>query len=595
VIGFLHPWVLIGLPLAAVPLILHLVQRRDPPTVEFPAVRYLVQVTEEHQRRLRLRHWLLLLVRTVLILALIVAAAGPSAPLREAASHSPSALVLIVDDSPSSGAVLAGSPRLSELRAAARRILEKATPSDVLWLLTSDLVARRGAPVELLRIVDSLSPSMKRLDLGRAVSLAGEVLATDPRPGGIVVLSDMQATALSPATTSVPVVVGRSAEPPPLNVGLTRLEMGAQPWTPEGGTVIVTAGGDSGAAAPVAVSLGDRPGRQALVPTGGSNSFALAGAIPGWWTIRASKSPDELRVDDDRVGLVRVAPIARGVWDPADRYVGAAAEVLVGSGRLGRGTELSLGELGPGASVVIPPADPALLGALNRSLERRGAGWRFGALAVTPTVSDSGPLLGRVQVLRRYRLESLRSGVTTGVIATAGGGPWIVRSGNLVLLGSRLDPAWTTLPLSASFMPFMDALVNRLARGPITLLEGTPGEPVLLPDAVSEVTRTDQRWRVEGGGGFTPPLPGIYYLLTGRDTVGGISVNVDARESALAQARDATIEGLWRGARVTRLANAGGAAFAGAGRASLQDALLWLALALMLAEVALASGHRRSA
>ena len=74
--GFLAPWVLAALPLALVPVILHLIQRRDPPTVEFPAVRYLVQVTEEHQRRLRLRHLLLLIVRTLLIILLIVLLAG---------------------------------------------------------------------------------------------------------------------------------------------------------------------------------------------------------------------------------------------------------------------------------------------------------------------------------------------------------------------------------------------------------------------------------------------------------------------------------------------------------------------------------------
>lgn len=594
-IGFLHPWVLLGLPFAAVPLILHLIQRRDPPTVEFPAVRYLVQVTQEHQRRLRLRHWLLLLVRTLLILALVLAAAGPSAPIREAASHSPSALVLVVDDSPSSGAILSGTARLNQLRTTARRILDRATPSDALWLITSDRVARRGAPVELIHAVDSLSPSVMRLDLGRAVSLAGEVLATDSRPGGIVVLSDLQETALSPASPNVPVVVAGPEEPPSPNVGLTRLDAGAQPWTPEGGTVIVTASGDSGIPAPVSVGLGDRPGRQALVPAGGSASFALAGTAPGWWTLRASKSPDELRADDDRVGLVRVSSVARGNWDPGDRYLGAAADVLVASGRLAQGPELSLGRLGPGASVILPPADPALVGALNRALERRGAGWRFGTLVVTPTISDSGPLLGRVQVLRRYTLEPLRSGATSGVIARAGGTPWIVKSGDLVLLGSRLDPQWTSLPLSASFMPFMDALVNRLARGSLVLLEGAPGEQVLLPDAVTEVTRIGRRWRVEGGGGFRPTLPGIYYLLAGRDTVGGVSVNVDPRESALAPARNAAIESLWRGARVIRLTDAPAAAFAGAGRASLQGALLWLALALMLCEVALASGHRRSA
>ena len=594
-IGFLHPWVLLGLPLAAVPLILHLIQRRDPPTVEFPAVRYLVQVTEEHQRRLRLRNLLLLLARTLVVLCIVLAAAGPTAPLRRATSHTPSALVVVLDDSPSSGAVVGGVPRLNQLKLAARAILARAMPADALWLLTSDGIARRGSPTELLEALDSLRPSVRRMDLGRSVTQAGDVLATDRRPGGIVVLTDLQQTALSPAAPRVPLFVGRPEGAPPKNVGLSGLALGAQPWTPEGGVAIVAARGDSGAPVPVTAAIGDRPGRQALIPVGGGAAFRLPGVPPGWWTVRAAKTPDELRADDERVELLRVAPIARATWDPGERYLAAAADVLVASGRLARGNELTLGTLGPGPSVIEPPADPALLGALNRSLERRGSGWRYGTTAVTPVLSDSGAVVGRVQIFRRLALEPVRAGASAGVVATAGGAPWVVRSGAMVLLGSRLDPAWTALPVSAGFMPFMDAVVNRLARGPLALLQGAPGDPVLVPDDVTEVVEGARRWRVEGGAAFRAPGPGVYYLLAGSDTVGGISVNTDSLESQLTPASDGAVEALWRGSRVVDLADAPDAAFAGSGRGSLQPPLLWMALLLMLAEVALASGVRRAA
>ena len=62
--SFLHPWMLAGLAAAAIPIILHLIARRQPPTVVFPAVRYLLDTTREHQHRLRFRNLLLLLVRT---------------------------------------------------------------------------------------------------------------------------------------------------------------------------------------------------------------------------------------------------------------------------------------------------------------------------------------------------------------------------------------------------------------------------------------------------------------------------------------------------------------------------------------------------
>ncbi|MEO8633929.1 MAG: VWA domain-containing protein [Gemmatimonadales bacterium] len=593
--GFLQPWVLLGLPLAGLPLLLHLIQRRDPPTVEFPAVRYLVQVTQEHQRRLRLRHLLLLLVRTALILALVLASAGPSAALRQAASHAPSALVVILDNSPSSGAIVDGTPRLEELRLAARRILARATPADALWLVGSDGLARRGSSAELTRAVDSLETVSRRLDLGQAVQLAAGVVATDQRPGAIVLLSDLQATALSPAAIHTPLLVAHPASAPPHNLGVTQLRPSAAPWTPSGGEVTVGVEGDSGAPAPVTVTLADRPGRQALILAGAASSFSLDGTVPGWWTVRAAKAPDELRIDDDRVGLIRVAPVARVAWNPADSYLDAALGVLETDGRLRRGTDLTVGTLGVGASVVMPPADPAQLGAMNRALERRDIGWRYGALIASPAMTDSGALVGREAVARRYLLEPRRASATSGVLATVGRMPWLVRSGDVVLLGSRLEPAWTGFPLRAGFLPFMDAVVNRLARGDLALQNAAPGDPVLVPDLVTGVTQGDRHWTVEGGAAFRAPSPGVYFLLSGRDTVGGISVNVDARESHLAVATGAQVTNLWPGSRVMSLTDAPAAAFAGAGRASLQGPLLWLALLLGLLELLLASGQRARA
>ena len=184
-IGFLHPWALAGLAAAAIPVLLHLLARREPPTVVFPAVRYLITTTREHQRRLKLQHLLLLLLRTLLIVALVLAAAGPTLPRSGVAGHAPSALVLVVDNSPSSGVVVAGAPRLAQLQAAARQVLARATPDDALWLLAADGVPRRGDRQTLLdasgRAAGLLPPSGSR----RGAGVAGEVLATESRPGEI--------------------------------------------------------------------------------------------------------------------------------------------------------------------------------------------------------------------------------------------------------------------------------------------------------------------------------------------------------------------------------------------------------------------------
>ena len=591
-IGFLHPWVLAGLAAAAVPILLHLLARREPPTVVFPAVRYLVTTTREHQRRLKLQNWLLLLLRTLLVAALVMAAAGPTVPLSGVPGHAPSALVLMVDNSPSSGAVVGGTPQLRQLIAAGRQVLARATPDDALWLVTADGIPRRGDRATVTELLNGLKVSPRRLELGSAITLAGDVLSSEARPGEIVLLTDLQASALSPAEPSAPLLIGRPAIAPPLNVGLGAIETGTQPWSSDGGRVSVTLVGDSAGQVPVTARLAERPGRQALGHVGSSVSFALAGRSSGWWPVTAEVDPDEFRLDDRRVTAVRIAPVARVSWDTSSRFIAAAAEVLAANRRIARGREVTVGALAAGSSVVQPPADPAELGALNRALAARGINWSYGTLRTEPAFTDSGAVVGRQRVTRRYTLLSTGSG-RTGVLATVSGAPWIARDGRVVLLGSRLDPGWTDLPVSAGFMPFMDVLLNRLARGEAALEHGAPGDPVPLPDLVTDVRQNQREWRVEGGGQFQPPETGLYYLLAGRDTVGALSVNPDPRESRLARATDSEARRLWKGARVVPLEEAGDAAFSSASRGDLRGPLLWLAFLVGMMEVGLASAWRR--
>ncbi len=591
-IGFLHPWMLAGLVAAAIPILLHLLARREPPTVVFPAVRYLVTTTREHQRRLKLQNWLLLLLRTLLVATLVMAAAGPTVPLSGVPGHAPSALVLILDNSPSSGTMAGGSPQLAQLVATARQILARATPDDALWLVASDGIPRRGDPAALGELLEALAVSPRRMELGAAIALAGEVLEAETRPGEIVLLTDLQASALSAAAPSAPLLVGRPGTPPPPNTGIGQIETGTQPWSSDGGRVSIVLVGDSGESVPVSAKLGNRPERQALGRVGGTVALTLPGVPAGWWTLTTALDPDEFRLDDQRVAAVRVAPVARVSWDSTSRFVAAASEVLASNGRIRRGQEVTLGGLARGASVVQPPDDPAEVGALNRALSARGVGWSFGRMSTALVFSDSGAVVPRQRVTRRYALQPTGSG-RTGVLATVNGAPWIVRDGNVILIGSRLDPAWTDLPVSAGFMPFMDVLLNRLARGEAALGDGAPGDPVPLPDLVTTVRQGENEWRVEGGGLFQPSDAGVHYLLAGRDTVGAISVNPDPRESRLERATDGQVRRLWRGARLVPLEDAPDIAFSSASRGDLRGPLLWFALLAGLAEVGLASAWRR--
>ena len=149
-IGFLHPWALLGLAAAGIPVLLHLLARREPPTVVFPAVRYLIATTREHQRRLKLQNLLLLLLRTLLVIAPRprggrphAAAPRRSRPCAERAGADRGQLA----EQRRGGRWLAPAGRPAGCGRA--RVLGRATPQDALWLITADGVPQRGDPATL--------------------------------------------------------------------------------------------------------------------------------------------------------------------------------------------------------------------------------------------------------------------------------------------------------------------------------------------------------------------------------------------------------------------------------------------------------------
>ena len=103
--SFLSPLFLFAAAAVAVPLVLHLFHRQEGQRVVFPALRYLLRTEKEHARRIRLRQLLLLLLRCAVIVLLALAGARMVLAGRGAA-HPPTAVVVLLDNSLSSGRVL---------------------------------------------------------------------------------------------------------------------------------------------------------------------------------------------------------------------------------------------------------------------------------------------------------------------------------------------------------------------------------------------------------------------------------------------------------------------------------------------------------
>jgi len=280
---FLHPLALLGLAAAAIPALLHLLQRRLPPDLDFPPLRYLRQAERQQARRLRLRHLLLLALRTALIVAIVLAAAGPRVSARAGGAHRPTALAVILDNSPSAGAVIDGRPVFDRLRLTARMSIARTAPQDRLWLILADGVPRAGTRDALLATLDSLTPGVVRLDLTRAVERAARLVDGEPLAAREVhVLSDLQRSTLGAGSAAVPRGV-RVLALAPAPTGSAAQNRGVTSARAEEGAVAVTIGGTAGApATPVTLRISGRDAGRVLGAPGAAVSLPLPPLPAGW-------------------------------------------------------------------------------------------------------------------------------------------------------------------------------------------------------------------------------------------------------------------------------------------------------------------------
>ncbi|MGH7891496.1 MAG: BatA domain-containing protein, partial [Thermodesulfobacteriota bacterium] len=102
--SFLNPLFLIGIAAVALPVIAHLISRKSGVVKKFPAVRFLIASRGDASARSRLRDFLLLLLRALVIVLLVLVFAKPALfSFAPAGSGGPKALAIIVDNSFSMG------------------------------------------------------------------------------------------------------------------------------------------------------------------------------------------------------------------------------------------------------------------------------------------------------------------------------------------------------------------------------------------------------------------------------------------------------------------------------------------------------------
>src|SRR5687768_1800381 len=154
--NFLSPAFLIALPLAAIPLIIHLLSKRQQKRISWGAMRFLMQAVTRKRRLWHLMDILLLLLRTAAFLFFIFALARPLMRSTWFGGSAPREVILVLDQSmsmtrKSDGATLfelqlqKANELLDELRASdsARVLLAGESPE---WLVQESAALSRAQP-----------------------------------------------------------------------------------------------------------------------------------------------------------------------------------------------------------------------------------------------------------------------------------------------------------------------------------------------------------------------------------------------------------------------------------------------------------------
>ena len=231
---FLHYSLLAFLPLAAMPIILHLLTLHRFKTVELSTFRFLFDTYIQQRRRLRLLEAILAALRTLFLLLLVLAICRPAIrPWRELFGERVGKEVLmLVDCSASMNAHTAGQSALDQAKSAAMAIVERLDEQDRLTLIRvanrpEEVFSRFSSDVDSIHErIESLQASPSRANLFTTFSLLfgpeapqrvdpTVYLLTDCQASGWSELRDQSLDKIIPEKTHLIVVNVGSREPIP--------------------------------------------------------------------------------------------------------------------------------------------------------------------------------------------------------------------------------------------------------------------------------------------------------------------------------------------------------------------------------------------
>jgi len=211
-VNFLNPVFLFGLLAAAIPIVIHLFTRKRPREVLFSSLEFLSEVNRSEIRRIRIKQWLLLLLRTLAVIALALAMARPVLETGLGARQGAATTAIVLVDRSGSMESRTGSGTLiEEARRTLETLLATLGPSDEMLLVTYDESAQplSATPLtDLARLraaTQAVTAGARRTDHRLALAAAARALAESRSLNReLFWISDFQASGFAAAESDDP-------------------------------------------------------------------------------------------------------------------------------------------------------------------------------------------------------------------------------------------------------------------------------------------------------------------------------------------------------------------------------------------------------
>ncbi|HEV3271040.1 MAG TPA: BatA domain-containing protein [Candidatus Methylacidiphilales bacterium] len=324
--AWLYPLFLTGMAALAAPVLIHLLMKAQGRKIPFSTLRFFT-TSQGTRGKKKIRHWLLLLMRLLMVALLVAAFARPFWSATGSGDIPPQqrrAVVILLDRSASmqaQGSDQAGATRWNAAVLATRKILEGLSATDHAAIVgdaeQAEVVAPWGSPGMALELLAPLTPTNEAGRLADGLLLAGSLFAHAP-PGAqreLMIVSDLQKTGcLDLDSVSLPIgihyEIKRVATSQASNLAITDLTLeGVAP--PVLKATLGNFSQDKIEGARLVISVDQQPFSQITVDIGKESSVQATlpnlALSPGWHDLKMEvKQNDALALDNQFYASVRV-------------------------------------------------------------------------------------------------------------------------------------------------------------------------------------------------------------------------------------------------------------------------------------------------